>query len=66
MECAKAVAVIPHLSKPHLEIGGHYGKGLVSRRLNTGKWSAPSYIEIGEGSFGFQIGVEATDLVLEG
>jgi lipid-binding SYLF domain-containing protein len=27
-------------------------------------WSAPAYFNLGGGSFGFQIGVEATDLVM--
>ena len=63
MERAVAVAVIPHVIKGAFGIGGRYGKGLVSHRVN-GKWSAPSYIDIGGGSVGFQLGVEATDLVL--
>lgn len=64
MERAEAVAVIPHVVKGAFGIGGRYGKGLVSHRDTNGKWSPPSYINIGGGSFGLQIGVEATDLVL--
>lgn len=64
MSRAKAVAVIPHVVKGALGIGGRYGKGLVSQRMADGKWSTPAFIEIGGGSFGLQIGVEATDLVL--
>jgi lipid-binding SYLF domain-containing protein len=64
MERAVAVAVIPHVVKGAFGIGGRYGKGLVSHRGSDGKWSAPSYISIGGGSFGLQLGVEATDLVL--
>jgi lipid-binding SYLF domain-containing protein len=64
MEKAVAVAVIPHVVKGAFGIGGQYGKGLVSHRGADGRWSAPSYINLGGGSFGFQLGVEATDLVL--
>src|SRR6267142_2420612 len=64
MANAKAVAVIPHVVKGAFGIGGRYGKGLVSHRLPNGRWSPPSFIEIGGGSFGLQLGVEATDLVL--
>jgi lipid-binding SYLF domain-containing protein len=32
--------------------------------MENGRWSAPSYIKISGGSFGFQIGGQATDLVL--
>ncbi len=45
-------------------LGGRYGKGLVSHRLPNGRWSPPAFMEIGGGSFGLQLGVEATDLVL--
>src|SRR5690242_10935621 len=51
MERAKAVAVIPHVVKGALGIGGQFGKGLVAQRLEGGKWSAPAFIEIGGGSF---------------
>jgi len=64
MSRARAVAVIPHVVKGALGIGGQYGKGLVSQRTANGKWSAPAFIEIGGGSFGLQLGVEASDLVL--
>jgi lipid-binding SYLF domain-containing protein len=64
MERAHAVAVIPHVVKGAFGIGGRYGKGLVSQRQKDGKWGPPAYIEIGGGSVGFQIGIEATDLVL--
>jgi lipid-binding SYLF domain-containing protein len=63
MERAVAVAVIPHMVKGAFGLGGTYGKGLVSRRMN-GKWIAPAFIEIGGGSFGLQLGVESTDVVL--
>lgn len=64
MSRATAIAVIPHVVKGALGIGGQYGKGLVSHRGKDGKWSVPAFVDIGGGSFGFQIGVQATDLVL--
>jgi lipid-binding SYLF domain-containing protein len=64
MERAVAVAVIPHMVKGAFGLGGTYGKGLVSHRGTDGRWSTPSFIEIGGGSFGLQLGVQATDLVL--
>jgi lipid-binding SYLF domain-containing protein len=64
MEHAVAVAVIPHMVKGALGLGGTYGKGLVSHRGTDGKWSAPSFIEIGGGSVGLQLGVQATDVIL--
>jgi lipid-binding SYLF domain-containing protein len=61
---ADAIAVIPHVVKGAFGIGGRYGKGVVVQRLANGRWSAPAFITIGGGSFGAQIGVSATDLVL--
>jgi lipid-binding SYLF domain-containing protein len=64
LERAEAVVVIPHVVKGAFGLGGRYGKGVVSQRLASGRWSAPAFVQIGGGSFGAQIGVSATDLVL--
>jgi lipid-binding SYLF domain-containing protein len=64
LERAEAIAVVPNVIKGAFGIGGRYGKGVVSQRLATGRWSPPSFIEIGGGSFGLQLGVSSTDLVL--
>ena len=64
MARAHGIAVIPHVVKGAFGIGGQWGKGLMSQRREDGSWSAPAYIEIGGGSFGLQIGVQATDIVL--
>jgi lipid-binding SYLF domain-containing protein len=61
---AEAIAVIPGMVKGAFGIGGTYGKGLVSERTADGRWGAPVFISIGGGSFGFQLGANATDLVL--
>ena len=58
------VAVIPHVLKGAIGIGGRYGRGVMSCRDTSGRWSAPSFIKLTGGSFGFQIGGESTDLVL--
>lgn len=64
MERAKGIAVIPKVVKAALGIGGSWGDGLMSKRMPNGQWSAPVYIDLRGGSFGLQIGVDATDLVL--
>jgi lipid-binding SYLF domain-containing protein len=61
---AEAIAVIPNMIKGAFGIGGRYGKGLLSERTANGLWSAPTFITIGGGSFGAQLGVSSTDLVL--
>jgi lipid-binding SYLF domain-containing protein len=64
MARAHGIAVIPHVVKGAFGIGGQWGKGLMSQKMANGSWSPPAFIEIGGGSFGLQIGVEASDIVL--
>jgi len=64
MERAEAIAVFPHVVKGAFGVGGEFGHGMVSQRMANGRWSAPAYIKIGGGSFGFQIGASSTDIVL--
>jgi lipid-binding SYLF domain-containing protein len=61
---AQGIAVSPHVVKGAFGIGGRYGKGLVAQRNADGSWGAPLFIDIGGGSFGLQLGIEATDLVM--
>jgi SH3 domain-containing YSC84-like protein 1 len=60
---ARCVGVIPDLKKAAFIFGGEYGKGVLSCRAGDG-WSAPVFIELAKGSWGFQAGVEQVDLVL--
>lgn len=64
IEKAEAIAVIPDVVKAGLVLGGRHGKGLISVRSPDGTWSNPSFISITGGSFGFQAGVQSTDVVL--
>src|SRR5262245_18600237 len=64
MARAHGIAVVPHVVKGAFGIGGQWGKGLMAQRRENGSWSPPAYIEIGGGSFGLQIGVQASDLIL--
>jgi len=64
MERAEAIAVFPHVIKGAFGVGGEFGHGLVSERRADGRWSAPSFVKIGGGNFGLQLGVQSTDLVL--
>jgi len=60
---AKCLAVIPSMKKAALGIGGQYGKGVASCRSGNG-WSAPAFFIIRGGSFGFQIGGQAADIIM--
>jgi len=60
---AKCIAVIPSMLKAAFVVGGAYGKGVASCRTEKG-WSAPAFFSLKGGSFGFQIGGQAADIVM--
>jgi lipid-binding SYLF domain-containing protein len=64
LDGAYGIAVFPHVLKGAFVVGGSWGKGLLSVREKNGSWAPPIYVDITGGSFGFQIGGSATDLVL--
>lgn len=64
LEKAVCVGIVPSEIKGAFIFGGTYGRGvLVCRQHGDGPWGAPSEFGLGAGSFGFQIGGEATDVV---
>jgi len=60
---ASCVVVIPHYKKGAFVIGAQYGQGVATCRTPRG-WSAPVFVQLAGGSFGWQIGGQSTDLVL--
>src|ERR1700675_3488208 len=61
------VVVFPSVLKAAFIVGGSYGRGAMSCRKGQdfkGSWGAPTMMALEGGSFGFQIGGEATDFVL--
>lgn len=63
MGSAKCIAVVPSYLKGAFVVGASYGKGLASCRTANG-WSAPAFFRLEGGSFGFQIGGQAVDLIM--
>jgi len=60
---AKCVAVVPSMLKGAFFVGVNRGKGIASCRTANG-WSAPAFFVIEGGSFGFQWGGQAVDLIM--
>jgi SH3 domain-containing YSC84-like protein 1 len=60
---ARCVAVIPDLKKAAFIVGGEFGKGVMSCRAGE-TWSAPVFLELAKGSWGFQAGAEEVDVVM--
>lgn len=63
IESAECVAVVPSLLKGGFGFGAELGRGVATCRTPNG-WSAPAFFRIEGGSFGFQIGGQAVDLVM--
>jgi lipid-binding SYLF domain-containing protein len=67
LDKADCVVVFPAVLKAAFVVGGSYGRGAMSCRKGEnfrGPWGAPTMMALEGGSFGFQIGGEATDFVL--
>ncbi len=67
MEKAECVIVFPSVLKAAFVVGASYGRGAMVCRTGEhfrGPWGAPAMFALEGGSVGFQIGGQATDLVL--
>jgi lipid-binding SYLF domain-containing protein len=57
--------LVPGLKKAAFVFGGKYGKGFAEcRKRDADGWGPPAAIRIEGGSFGFQVGVSSSDVVL--
>jgi SH3 domain-containing YSC84-like protein 1 len=61
---AKAIAILPGLLKGGFIVGVRYGRGVVVVGDEHSGWTAPTFITITGGSFGWQVGLQATDVIL--
>ncbi len=67
LDKADCVVVFPSVLKAAFIVGGSYGRGAMTCRTGEdfrGPWGAPTMMALEGGSFGFQIGGQATDFVL--
>jgi lipid-binding SYLF domain-containing protein len=67
LDKADCVVVFPSVLKAAFIVGASYGRGAMSCRRGEdfrGPWGAPTMMALEGGSFGFQLGGEATDFVL--
>jgi lipid-binding SYLF domain-containing protein len=67
LDKARCVVVFPSVLKAAFGVGGSYGRGAMTCRQGenfSGPWGAPTMMALEGGSFGFQLGGQATDFVL--
>ncbi len=62
---AQCVAIIPGVKKAAFGLGGNYGNGIaLCRNAAQTAWGPPLFITIGGGSWGLQLGVQSSDVVM--
>jgi SH3 domain-containing YSC84-like protein 1 len=65
IEKSHCIVLIPGMKKGAFVVGGKYGRGFAVCRAQSGTgWGPPAAMRIEGGSFGFQIGVSSTDVIL--
>jgi lipid-binding SYLF domain-containing protein len=64
LERAYGIAVVPDVTKVAFIAGGRRGTGVLVVRDKSGRFTNPVFIALTGGSFGFQAGVQSTDVVL--
>jgi len=67
LDKAECVIVLPSVKKFSFGFGASYGRGVMTCRGGkdfSGPWTAPSMMALEGGSFGLQLGGQATDFVL--
>jgi len=65
LQKAACIVIVPGVKKAAFVLGGKYGRGFaVCRKKSGAGWGAPGAVRVEGGSFGFQMGVSSTDVVL--
>lgn len=65
LDRSACVVLVPGLKKAAFGVGGKYGRGFaVCRNVSGEGWGPPAAIRVEGGSFGFQLGVSSSDVIL--
>lgn len=61
---AHGIAIIPGIIKAAFFLGGRYGSGILLVHTKEGGWSNPVFLRLVGGGFGWQFGIQSTDVIL--
>ena len=64
LEATRCVAIFPGLKEAAFAFGGRHGTGVISCRNDEGFWSPPAFLKLSGGSFGLQLGYQASDIMM--
>lgn len=61
---AQGIVIVPDLLKGSFIVGVRHGRGVVMVRDDQGAWRPPVFVTVTGGSVGWQIGLQATDIIM--
>ena len=62
---SEGIVIMPGTFKMAVGIaGGQGGRGIAMIRQEDGSWSNPFFVSLGEGSVGFQLGIQKSEIIL--
>ena len=64
MPTARGIVVLPSVIKGGFMIGGEGGNGVLLVKREDGSWSPPAFYVLGAASFGIQMGLQDTEIIL--
>jgi lipid-binding SYLF domain-containing protein len=64
MKVTSGIAILPGVKRIGFGIGAQRGRGIMLVRASDGGWSRPLFLTLTGGSIGWQIGIQAADIVL--
>ncbi len=64
MANAKGIVILPTVIKGGIGVAGEGGNGVLLTRRSDGSWSQPAFYILGAASFGLQMGLQDTEVVL--
>ena len=64
MPTARGIVVLPSVIKGGFMLGGEGGNGVLLVKRDDGSWSPPAFYILGAASFGIQMGLQDTEIIL--
>ena len=61
---AKGIVILPTVVKGSFLVGGEGGNGILLTRNDQGDWSYPAFYSLASASFGIQVGVQDTEIIM--
>ncbi len=64
LQTARGIIVLPSVIKGGFVLGGEGGNGVMMVKTDGGSWSHPAFYTLGAASFGLQMGLQKTEILL--